>query len=134
LDGATSYTVSVFDADLHLIETSKPLNETQWMMPDHLQSGIVYTWTVTALKDEQEIVAPAPPARAEFKIIGKAELSKLNHSLGRTTSHAARGVLYAEAGLLDEAEKEFQHHLVQRPGDDRVKGFLRIVKSWRVVT
>jgi hypothetical protein len=130
LSGATSYTVSVFDADLHLIETSKPLNETQWMMPDRLQPGIVYTWTVTALKNGQEIVAPAPPARAEFEILGKPDLHKLNRLVGRTTSHAARGVLYAEAGLLDNAEKEFRTHLGLRPTDERVKRLLRILKSW----
>jgi hypothetical protein len=133
LNGATSYRVSVFDANLHLIETSKPLNETQWMMPDHLQPGIVYTWTVIALKDGQEIVAPAPPARAEFKILGKSEMSKLNRRVNRTASHAARGVLYAKAGLLDEAEKEFRTHLSRQPSDERVKRLLRIVKSWRGV-
>jgi hypothetical protein len=131
LNGATSYTVSVFDADLHLIETSKPLNETQWMMPNHLQPGIVYTWTVTALKDGQEIVAPAPPARAEFKILGKPELHKLNHLVGKSTSHAARGVLYAEAGLLDDAEKEFRTHLKLQPADRRARRLLHSVQSWR---
>jgi hypothetical protein len=131
LNGATSYRVSVFDADLHLIETSKPLNETQWMMPDHLQPGIVYTWTVTALKDGQENVAPAPPARAEFKLLGKPELHKLNHLVGRTKSHAARGVLYAEAGLLDDSENEFQTHLGVRPRDERVKKLFQMVNSWR---
>lgn len=134
LDGATSYTVSVFDADLHLIRTSEPLTETQWLIPHRLDAGIVYTWTVTALKDGQEIVSPAPPARAEFKILGEPDLRKLKRMVSRTVSHAARGVLYAEAGLLDEAEKEFQTHLKLRPADERVKGLLRIVKSWRVVT
>jgi len=131
LNGATSYRVSVFDANLHLIETSKPLDETQWMMPDHLQPGIVYTWTVTALKNGQEIVAPAQPARAEFKILGKPELTKLNRLVGKTTSHAARGVLYAEAGLLDDAEQEFRTHLRLQPADGRAKQLLLIVRSWR---
>jgi hypothetical protein len=131
LNGATSYRVSVFDANLHLIETSKPLDETQWMMPDHLQPGIVYTWTVTALKNGQEIVAPAPPARAEFKILGKPDLHKLNRLVGKTTSHAARGVLYAEAGLLDDAEQEFRTHLRLQPADGRAKQLLLIVRSWR---
>lgn len=131
LNGATSYRVSVFDANLHLIETSKPLDETQWMMPDHLQPGIVYTWTVTALKNGQEIVAPAPPARAEFKILGKPDLHKLNRLVGKSTSHAARGVLYAEAGLLDDAEQEFRTHLRLQPADGRAKQLLLIVRSWR---
>jgi hypothetical protein len=131
LNGATSYTVSVYDADLHLVRTSEPLIETQWLMPDRLEAGMVYTWMVTARKDGQEIIAPASPARAEFKILGKPELRKLNRMVRRTASHAARGVLYAEAGLLDEAEMEFQIHLSLRPVDERVKGLLRIVKSWR---
>ncbi len=131
LNGATSYKVSVFDADLHLIATSKPIDETQWTMPHDLQAGIIYTWTVTALKDGQEIVAPAPPARAEFKILEKGELHKLNRLVSRTTSHAARGFLYAEAGLLDDAEKEFRTHLKVQPADGRAKHLLRIVRSWR---
>ena len=131
LDGATIYTVSVFDADLHLIKTSEPLNETHWLMPDHLERGIVYTWTVTALKDGQEIIAPAPPARAEFKILEMAELIKLNRRLSRTASHPTRGILYAEAGLLDEAEKEFKSHFELRPADERMKQLLETVRSWR---
>ena len=131
LDGAASYTVSVYDADLRLVRTSEPVKETQWMLPDRLKSGIVYTWMVTALKDDQEIVAPASPARAEFKLLGSRELRSLDRTVRRTASHAARGVLYAEAGLLDDAEKEFQTHVNLQPADKRVKGLLQIVKSWR---
>jgi hypothetical protein len=133
LNGATSYTVSVFDAELHLIRTSEPLTQPQWLMPEPLGAGIVYTWTVTARKDGHEVVAPAPPARAEFKILGKPELIKLNRMLGRTSSHAARGVLYAEVGLLDEAEKEFQAYLAAQPSDDRVIKLLRTIGLWRGV-
>jgi hypothetical protein len=134
LKGATSYRVSVFDAALNLIRTSEPLTETQWLIPEPLEAGVVYTWTATAIKDGQEVVAPAQPARAEFKILGKPEMSRLKRIIRRTTSHAARGFLYAEAGLLEEAEKEFQTHLKFRPTDERVKRLLWIVKSWRVVT
>ena len=41
--------------------------------------------------------------------------------VSRTISHATRGVLYAEAGSLDEAEQEFQTHLELRPAYKRVK-------------
>ena len=131
LSGATSYTVSVYDKDLHLVGTSEPLTETQWRMSEPLEAGTKYTWIVIALKDGQEIIAPALPARAELKILGKSEMSKLNRMLSGTGSHAARGVLYAKAGLLDEAEKEFQTHLSLQPADRRAKQLLRIVKSWR---
>jgi hypothetical protein len=121
----------LFDADLHLIKTNEPLSGTQWLMPHRLDAGIVYTWTVTALKDGQEVISPAPPARAEFKVLGESEMHNLNRELSSIRSHAARGVLYAEAGLLDKAKKEFRSHLRPRPADERVKGLLRIVKSWR---
>lgn len=71
LSSATSYTVSVFDSALHLIRTREPLRETQWFMPEPLEAGIVYTWTVSAQKDGQEVIAPSSPMRAEFKILGK---------------------------------------------------------------
>jgi len=129
LSGATSYTVSVYDADLHLVRTSHPLTETQWRMSERLEAGTKYTWIVTALKGGQEITAPALPARAEFKILGKAELSKLNRSVNRTASHAARGVLYAKAGLLDEAEREFLVMVAANPQSPIAKSLLGEVQS-----
>lgn len=131
LSGATSYTVSVFDAALNLIRTSEPLAETQWLMPEPLEAGVVYTWTVTALKDGQKIIAPAPPARAEFKILGNSEMTDLTRLLSKVRSHAARGVLYAKAGLLDEAEQELQTHLADHANNERVTKLLETVRSWR---
>ena len=131
LNGADSYTVSVYDADLNLVKTSDPLSETQWQVPKRLRRGELYTWMVTALKDGEEILAPSPPARVEFKVIEKAELVSLNRRIMQTRSHAARGVLLAEAGLLDEAEQEFQAHLTLLPTDERARQLLQEIKSWR---
>ena len=131
LNGAASYTVSVFDEDLHLVRMSEPLADTQWSMLGRLKAGNVYTWIVTALRDGQEVSAPGSPARAEFKVLDNFELAELNRQLSKTRSHAARGVLYAEAGLLDDAEKAFQVHLDLRPTDERVRDLLRTVQSWR---
>ena len=131
LNGADSYTVSVYDADLNLIKTSDPLSEAQWQIPKRLRRGELYTWMVTALKDGEEILAPSPPARVEFKVIEKAKLVSLNRRLMQTRSHAARGVLLAEAGLLDEAEQEFQAHLTLLPTDERARQLLQEIKSWR---
>src|SRR3954451_20971010 len=79
--GATSYTVSIYDANLHLISTSEPLTETQWLMPVPLERGVMHTWIVTALKDGKQLFAPAPPARAEFKIIEGSKLVELSRGL-----------------------------------------------------
>jgi hypothetical protein len=131
LPGAVSYTVSLYDSDLELVRTSQPLTEARWSVPSRLRRGTVYTWTVAAIRDGKEITAPALPARAEFTVIREPDLLKVNRRINGTVSHAARGVIYAQAGLLDEAEHEFQTHLGLRPEDDRVRELLRTVKSWR---
>lgn len=131
LGGAASYTVSVFDADLNLVKTSGPLTETEWAMPIRLRRGTLYTWIVTAIKDGKEVVAPAAPRRAEFQIIQQSELVKLNRRIKVLSSGAARAVLYAEAGLLDQAEQEFRDHLTLHPADEHAKQLLQTVRSWR---
>jgi hypothetical protein len=131
LNGVSSYTISVYDADLNLVRSSDPITETQWSMPKPLQRGMIYTWIVTALKDGKEVLAPVLPTRAEFKVIEKPELIKLNRSIRHTGSHVARGILYAKAGLLDKAEHEFQVHLTLDTGDEHAKELLQLIKSWR---
>jgi hypothetical protein len=131
LTGATSYIVSVYDEALHMVRTSEPLSDTHWSTSERLKAGVVYTWTVTALKDGKEITAPAPPTRAEFKILGGSQLVNLSRRIQGTRSSAGRGIAYAEAGLLDDAEKEFQAHLAAAPGDYRIKKLLQTIRSWR---
>ncbi len=131
LTGASSYTVSVYDANLKLIETSEPLTKTQWLIPNRLKRGVIYTWVVTAIKKGKEILAPTLPARAEFKIVEGSERAKLRALIRNTQSGMARGVLYAKAGLLDEAEQELRTHLYNHPADKQAIRLLETIKSWR---
>jgi len=131
LTGAEGYRVTVFDEALHLVSTSGPLTETEWVIPEALKPGQVYTWTVTAVKNGNEITAPPVPARAEFEVLAKSELAKLSSRVKVEDSKAVRGIAYAKAGLLDEAEAEFQSHLLNHPDDLRVRALLRSVRSWR---
>lgn len=131
LSGATSYAVSVYNSNLRLVRTSGSLTEAQWTIPERLRRGALYTWTVAAVRDGKAITAPALPTRAEFTVIAELELLRLNRRIKGTLSHAARGVIYAEEGLLDEAEREFRTHLTLSPSDDRAKKLLETVESWR---
>ena len=131
LEGATGYTVSVYDAALHLLAESEPLSSTHWLMPEPLRAGITYTWTVKAIKDGKKISAPALPARAEFRVLSNTESKRLKQRLDKAGSHSTRGVFYAQAGLLDEAEKEFETQLRLKPSDRQAKELLVTVKSWR---
>jgi hypothetical protein len=49
LAGATSYTVSVFDADFNLVTRSTPITVTQWTPPS-LRRGMIYSWEVVAVE------------------------------------------------------------------------------------
>ena len=131
LSGATSYVISVYNARLNLISTSGPMVETGWLMPSRLERGMMYTWVVTALKDGNEVLAPTLPARAEFKIIDESEWAALGGRIKRTRSGVARGVIYAKAGLLDEAEQELRAHISRHPTDKLAIRTLRTIKSWR---
>jgi hypothetical protein len=131
LTGATSYTVSVYDSRMRLVLTSEPVTDTHWSIPARLQRGAVYTWIVAAARNGETVMAPALPTRAEFKIIAKSELVKIRRKLEGIKSHAARAVICAEEGLLDDAEREFRTYLALNPDDDRVKELLNTIESWR---
>src|SRR6185369_6036269 len=79
LAGATSYTVSVFDADFNLVARSTPILVTQWTTPS-LRRGIIYSWEVVAVRDGQEVRSPVAPApRAQFKILEAEKLLELTN-------------------------------------------------------
>jgi hypothetical protein len=133
VDGAVSYTVSVFDSNFNRVAKSSPQSATRWTMPLALQPGKIYSWEVMAVKDNQEIRSPVAPApRAQFKIVEAGQLNEIASVLNeRPRSHLALGVLYARAGLLTEAESEFRALLNDNPQSKVAKRLLRTVQSWR---
>jgi hypothetical protein len=88
---------------------------------------------VTASKDGQEITSPVTPApRAQFKIVDEETAREINQHRGaHPDSHLALGILYARAGLLDDAEREFQLLLNANPHSDIARTFLNRVRSWK---
>jgi hypothetical protein len=133
LGGATSYMVTLFDADFNRIAKSESQAATEWRVTVPLRRGRVYSWEVTALKDGQEITAPVAPApRAQFKILESERLEELaSLEKQRPVSHLTLGVMYARAGLLDEAEREFQRLLRENPRLLLARNLLRTVQSWK---
>lgn len=110
LAGAQSYVVTVTDADLNEVATSPPLNTNEWRISKPLKEGGIYSWQVTAMKDGVRITSPVLPApQAKFKVIDRATSELLKQAQSAyPDSHLTLGVLYAEAGLLDEAEQELR--------------------------
>jgi hypothetical protein len=112
LEGATSYVVSVYDAKMNEVVASQPLQQTEWTPPRPLDRGGIYTWQVRAARGGAEIRLPTPDLpNAKFMVIGTStarELEKVERARGAyAPSPLASGILYANAGLLDEAEDAF---------------------------
>ena len=133
LEGAQSYTVSVTDADLNEVATSPPLTATQWQISSPLKPGGIYSWQVTALKDGVKITSPVLPApQAKFKVIDRSTAEMLQQTQrAYPDSHLALAVLYAEAGLVDEAERELRLLVRDNPHASVAQKLLRQVQAMR---
>ena len=117
LEGATSYTVTVYDSNLNEVATSGPLTTSQWAVPRALARGRTYVWQVRAVKDGREVVAPPPAAsRVRFRVLEQAKVEEVERARrSHTKSHLVMGLTYAESGLLDEAAREFDALLRSNP-------------------
>jgi hypothetical protein len=74
---------------------------------------------------------PYATGKSRIQIIEKPTLDQFNRRIRQINSAPARGVLYAQAGLLDEAEQELSTHLHLQPADETARKLLRTIKSWR---
>ncbi|HEX8139546.1 MAG TPA: hypothetical protein VF544_18450 [Pyrinomonadaceae bacterium] len=133
LKGASSYIVSVFDAQLNEVARSEAQTTTVWRPPRALQRGAIYRWQVIAVKDGREEVLPSPTApEARFKILEQQQAQALARARQRhANSHLALGVLYAQSGLLDEAETELQALVEDNPTSKVAGKLLRSLQAWR---
>lgn len=133
LEGAESYTVAVFSTDYRQVAASPALTVTSWAAPAALERGKVYTWQVKAQKDGREIAAFMPSmAEARFLILGQAQAAQIERAqLKYNGSRLTLGALYAQAGLLDEAEAEFQALLRANPNSPMAQKLLDSVRKLR---
>ena len=133
LSGGTTYVVSVFDADFNRVAKSEMLETTQWEIPQSLRRGAVYSWQVSALVNGKEVTSPVKPSPdVRFKIIESAKEAELQRIKKiYPNSHLALGVLYAQAGLRADAEREFIALVRANPRAVVAKNLLRSVRAWR---
>jgi hypothetical protein len=119
--GAT-YVVTLFDQSSGVTLNGPPVPGTEWVPEAPLTRGATYVWQVQASVGGQAVIAPAPPAPpAAFLVMPAAEAERLGRA---PASHLIRGVLYANAGALDEAEAELSQLRAQNPESEPVKRLL----------
>ncbi len=134
LRGADSYRVYVSDSRSRKVADSGPLSrtETQWSPPLPLKRGEVYSWTVGGVVNGEEIVSPsASEPEVKFKVLPEEEVRKLSLLRQTTNSHLALGVFYAQAGMIAEAEREFQKLADRNSNSPIVRRLLNTIRSWR---
>lgn len=131
LEGATGYVVEVYDEKFALITSSPQLPDLKWTTT--LPRGHVYSWQVKAIKDGNETTSPRPPApQAKFRVLDQAKANELtNARRAHASSHLTLGLLYADAGLLREAEQEFRLLQKANPNSDLARNLLRQIQSLR---
>ena len=131
LADATGYVVEVYDPQFKLVASSPQLTDLSWTTT--LAHGNVYAWQVKAIKDGEEVTAPRPPApQAKFRILDATkanELARAKRSF--RSSHLILGLLYADAGMLSEAEREFRLLRNANPNSDLARNLLRKIQALR---
>jgi predicted Zn-dependent protease len=88
---------------------------------------------VRAVKDGKEFSSPRPPApQAKFRILDQAKTNELAEAQRMyASSHLTLGLLYTQAGLLDEAERELRALQRANPNSVLVQQLLANVQAMR---
>jgi hypothetical protein len=134
LAGAQSYKVIVTDANLNEVAVSPLLNATEWRITQPLKPGEIYSWQVTAQKNGVAVTSPVLPApQAKFKVLNRSTSEMLQQAeRAYPRSHLTRGVLYCEAGLLEDSEQELRLLVRENPQADIARKLLQSIRSMRM--
>lgn len=131
LKDAQNYSVAIVDDKFRVVEQSGKLTATSWKPSKPLPRGVNYSWQVTAtLPDGTETVSPSSPApQARFRVIEQNLFDDINRiEKSGNRSHLALGVLYAKAGLRQEARFEFEKLVRKNPNSSLARKLLQSVK------
>ena len=128
LDGA-KYTATLQDETTGTALSSEGLRDTSWIPPQPLSRGHTYVWQVTAMRGGRETIAPRPPEPpVRFLVVDAVTSSRLE---ALPQSSLARGILFAQAGLLDDAAMELSKLAEQNPESQTVRSLVRSLSEAR---
>jgi hypothetical protein len=122
--GASSvFVITVQDVETKQTFNSAPVRELEWIPDRPLDRGHAYDWQVAASLATGEAVAPASTEpRATFRVVDEDTAHQL---AGMPESHAVRAVLYARAGLIEDARRETAALAALNPGSPVVERWVR---------
>ncbi len=131
LKGATGYIVEIYNERFVLTATSPLLEGQSWTPSEPLPRGVIYSWQVKAVREGEQIIAPRAPApQAKFRILDQAGVDEITRARrSYRSSHLTLALLYARAGLLDEAEQELRALQKANPDSTIVRRLLLSLRA-----
>ncbi len=134
LPGATDYEVAVYDGRYRKVAEGR-VTELRWIPDPPLPRGGLYSWRVTAHRPATAggpVTAPRPPApEARFSVLAAGAAEAVARGERQAGSPLARAVLYADAGLADEAAGALAAWVRAEPGSLLARRLLASVNAWR---
>jgi len=131
--GASAYAAVIFDSQFRPVAKSNIQQKTEWVVTRPLLRDTTYFWQVIAMKGKRQTTVPAAPASwAAFKVLDSQTAERMNKARATAAnSHLATGILYAEAGLREDAERELQLLVQENPESAVAAKLLSDVRSWK---
>ena len=132
-DMPDGYFVSILDADARMVAQSDSVKQTEWTATEALARGQVYFWRVTFVRDGHSQQAPRPdqPLPA-FRVLEAETLARVQAAESNVPgSHLALAVVYGEAGLLDDAERELEALQAANSGSELLAILLASIERLR---
>lgn len=104
-DGATAYSVAVYNDQFNEVIASPRLTETRWAPDTDLPRGGSYQWQVTAHTASGDVTSPVPPQpEARFRVADSATATELTRLQQRLIGKPLElGILLAERGFILDA-------------------------------
>ncbi len=120
LPGATSYRITIVDSTNGTAVTTAEMSGARpsWTPNESLTAGRTYQWQIEALRGTEVIErAPKPPQpEARFQVLTAAARQEVERAEAKAgSSHLAKAVIDAQAGLLGEARQEVSALIEQNP-------------------
>jgi hypothetical protein len=131
--GARSYVITLYSASFDVVVASPSVRDTMWKSTTALKPGAMYLWQVTADTPEGRVHAPTPPSPdARFRVIDEAAGRALERDLASAgPSRLLTGLLFADAGLLDDAEHALTALAKDNPASEPITRLLSRLRERR---
>ena len=125
--------IGVYDHEFNLVAGSAKVLRSKWECSTSLRRGEVYRWQITLRHGGRELIVPSPPSpEARFQVLSEPALAEIERvERSHANSHLMVGAAYVNAGLLDDAEREFRAFADANPSSSQAGQLLASLREAR---